>query len=91
MKTKNASKLMTVLSIISLCFIMSSTAQAGWYWAKMKNVAPASGSGDTFVQFTPGKKPDGSNETQFSGVARGIVQNSDTGANKVMAVLLTAI
>jgi len=57
----------------------------------VKNVAPAAGSGDTFVQLIPGKKPDGSNETAFTGAPRGIVSNGDNGANKILAVLLTAI
>jgi len=79
------------LSIFSLGLFLTANAHAGWYWVKVKNVAPASVSGDTFVQVLPGKKPNGSNETAFTGAARGIISNSDKGANKVLAVLLTAI
>jgi len=77
--------------VFSLSLLLIANAYAGWYWVKVKNVAPAAGSGDTFVQFIPGKKPDGGNETAFTGAARGIVSNGDTGANKVLAVLLTVI
>jgi len=80
-----------MLGIFSLGLLLTANANAGWYWVKVKNVAPASVSGDTFVQFTPGIKPNGLTETAFTGAARGIVSNGDAGANKVLAVLLTAI
>ena len=83
--------LKTTLGILTIGMMLTANAHAGWYWVKVKNVAPASVTGDTFVQVTPGIKPNGSTETAFTGVARGIVSNSDTGANKVLAVLLTAI
>ena len=92
MKSNNPFKVFAyILGVFSLSLFLIANAQAGWYWVKVKNVAPAAGSGDTFVQVIPGKKPDGSTETAFTGAARGIVSNGDTGANKVLAVLLTAI
>jgi len=92
MKFRNTIEaLKTAFGIFTLGLLLTTNAHAGWYWVKVKNVAPAAVSGDTFVQFTPGIKPNGLTETAFTGAARGIVSNSDAGANKVLAVLLTAI
>ena len=53
---------------------------------KVAVINPRSASGDVFVQFDPGVS-----ETRFTKRARGVLLGSDTGTNKVMAVLLTAI
>jgi hypothetical protein len=74
------------LSIFAFCTALTSNSFAGWYSVKVVQVVPRADTGDVFVQVSPG-----ANETNFTGVARGIIQGSDSGANKIMAVLLTAV
>jgi hypothetical protein len=73
-------------AIIVLSAGLASNASAAWFTVKVVQVVPRASGGDVFVQVSPG-----TGETAFTGVARGIIQGSDEGANKIMAVLLTAI
>ena len=71
---------------LSLVLATSSFAAPAWYKVKVTQIVPRSASGDVFVQFNPG-----ASETRFTQTARGVLLGGDTGTNKVMAVLLTAI
>ena len=88
MRQKNLHKLLASVSgIVALCFILTAnTFAADFYTAKITQVVPRAASGDVFVQFVPG-----TGETRFTGLARGVLVGTDTGTNKIMAVLLTAI
>lgn len=77
---------MKTLGVLALSMLVVSNSLAGWYSVKVVQVVPRADSGDVFVQLAPGAK-----ETSFTGIARGIIQGSDAGANKIMAVLLTAV
>ena len=84
--TSTTKYLIKALSILAICTAMTSNSFAGWYSVKVVQVVPRADTGDVFVQISPG-----AGETSFTGVARGIIQGSDSGANKIMAVLLTAV
>ena len=80
-------RLAFIFSILGLCFMVSTNSLAAdFYTAKITQVVPRAASGDVFVQFVPG-----TGETRFTGLARGVLLGTDTGTNKIMAVLLTAI
>ena len=87
MRVKNS--LLTVLAIglvFSFCFSFTGNAMAAdWYTCEVVQVVPWS-DGDTRVQLAPG-----TGETRFSGTARVNVSGSDAGANRMIAVILTAI
>jgi len=75
------------LTVLSLCFVLAPNAYADdWYDAKILKVTPRAETGDVFVQFFPG-----ANEKDFTGRAKAVILGPDAGANKIMAVLLTAI
>ena len=77
-----------LLACLVALFVMASAvnASAAWYTVKIKQIVPRAASGDSYVQLLPG-----ATETAFTGVARGIIQGTDTGANKMVAVFLTAV
>ena len=78
--------LATVLKACVLFALLGSTANADWYRVKVFQIVPRSDTGDVFVQILPGTA-----ETAFTEKSRGVLFNSDPGANKIMAVLLTSI
>jgi hypothetical protein len=88
MKNTTATKnLASIFSILALSFMVTTSSfSADFYTAKITQVVPRAASGDVFVQFVPG-----TGETRFTALSRGILVGTDTGTNKVMAVLLTAI
>ena len=88
MRQKNLHKLLASVSgIVALCFILTANSfAADFYTVKITQVVPRAASGDVFVQFGPG-----TGETRFTALSRGILLGTDTGTNKLMAVLLTAI
>ena len=75
-----------VLSTIAFSIFLTSNSFAGWYTVKITQVVPRADTGDVFVQMAPG-----AGEKRFTDIARGIIQGSDAGANKIMAVLLTSV
>ena len=77
---------MLCLFALGMVVTTSSFAAPTWYTVKVTQIVPRSASGDVFVQFKPG-----ASETRFTQTARGVLLGGDTGTNKVMAVLLTAI
>jgi len=83
---KAAMFLANVLKAAVLFTLLGSSANAEWYRVKAYQVVPRADTGDVFVQFRPGET-----ETRFTGLARGVLFNSQPGANKIMAVLLTSI
>jgi NhaP-type Na+/H+ and K+/H+ antiporter len=85
----NIRKQMTpVLCLFALGILLASNSFAApaYYTVKIAQIVPRSSSGDVFVQFDPG-----ATETRFTQRSRGVLLGSDTGSNKVMAVLLTAV
>lgn len=88
MKRNIQKQLASVLCIFALGMFSAGNSFAAptWYTVKVTQIVPRSASGDVFVQFNPGTV-----ETRFTQTARGVLLGGDTGTNKVMAVLLTAI
>ena len=88
MRINTVSKRLALMSgILALCFMVTTNSfAADFYTAKITQVVPRAASGDVFVQFVPG-----TGETRFTALSRGILVGTDTGTNKIMAVLLTAI
>ena len=88
MKNNTVTRRLAFLSgLFALCFMVTTNSfAADFYTAKITQVVPRAASGDVFVQFVPG-----TGETRFTGLARGVLLGTDTGTNKIMAVLLTAI
>ena len=72
------------LCLFALCFVVIPSADAAFYACVVSKVIPYA-NGDVAVQFTPG-----TGETRFTGTVRGILDADDPGANKILAVLLTA-
>lgn len=65
--------------------LLTSNATAGWYNASVTRVVPYA-DGSARVQILPGE-----GEDRFTGTARGEILAGDPGANKMLAVILTAI
>lgn len=78
--------LTTLLKAGVLFALLGSAAYADWYRVKVFQVVPRADTGDVFVQILPG-----ATETAFTEKSRGVIFNTEPGANKVMAVLLTSI
>lgn len=74
------SAIMVVLSIV----LAANALAEDWYSAKLVQINPREG-GDTYIQFKPGAF-----ENRFSGIARGVIDGTTPGANRIMAVLLAA-
>ena len=75
-----------LLSILTLSLMLTANSLAANFTVKIAAVVPRAANGDVVVQFDPG-----TGETRFTERSRGLLLGDDTGTNKVMAVLLTAI
>lgn len=78
--------LANLLKASVMSVLLSSMASADWYRVKVFQVVPRTDSGDVFVQLLPGDT-----ETRFTEKSRGVLLQTEPGANKVMAAMLTAI
>lgn len=72
--------------VAGLLLMAAGSASAAWYKVKIVQVVPRTNSGDVVVQLKPG-----SGETHFTGRVRGLIPGTEAGANKIMAVMLSAV
>lgn len=75
------------LVVVICVFSFSAASAASWYTASIYNITPKSdGDGDVFVQFSSTATP-----PQWDGLARGLIDATEPGANTMIATLLTAL
>jgi hypothetical protein len=79
-------KILCILTVFSLFLLVAPSANAAWdfYLVQLYEISPNS-DGLVRIKFTPG-----TDEDAFTGIARAHIDQTDPGASKMLATLLTA-
>jgi hypothetical protein len=75
-----------VFGVFLMAMALSTSAFAEKYRVQILKVTSVSDTGDVIIQFKPGGKEDG-----FDGRARAMLLGTDLGANKSLAIILSAV